>query len=119
MPEGRYTRLRAGEEKVNSLSINLPVHHHWLFIPRLEKQGVVYARRMVLEIGYHTKDLAEIILDLKNSDDEPNQYNTAIISYLHSANEGEQVLQTIVDGVLIPYEDVWVQDPHADDQLGH
>ena len=105
-PEGQYSRLRAGDERAKSLSINLPVHHHWMFMPRLEKQGVIYARRLVVEIGYHTKDLAQIILDLKDSDDDPNLYNTAIISYLHSANEEEQVLRITVDGVLIPYEDI-------------
>ena len=98
---------------VKSLSITMPVHNHWIFWPRLEKQGVIYAQRLVLEIGYHTKDLVQIILDLKDSDDDPNLYNTAIISYLHSANEGEHVLRITVDGVLIPYEDVWVQDPHG------
>jgi hypothetical protein len=112
-PEGQYSRLRAGEERVKSLSINLPVHHHWMFMPRLEKQGVIYARRLVLEIGYHTKDLAQIILDLKGSGDDPNKYNKAIISYLHSANEGEHVLRITVDGLLIPYEDVWTQDAHG------
>ena len=103
-PEGQYVRLRAGEEMVKSLSITLPVHNNWMFIPKLEKQGVVYARRLVVEIGYHTKDLAQIILNLKDSNDDPNLYNKAIISYLHSANEGEHVLRITVDGVLIPYE---------------
>ena len=112
-PEGQYVRLRAGEEMVKSLSITLPVHNHWIFMPRVEKQGVIYARRLIVEIGYHTKDLAKIILDLKDSDDDPNLYNTAIISYLHLANEGEHILRVTVDGVLIPYEDVWVQDPHS------
>lgn len=112
-PEGQYSRLRAGEEQAKSLSINLPVRHRCMFMPRLEKQGVIYVRRLVVEIGYHTKDLAQIILDLKCSDDDPNKYNKAIISYLHSANEGEQVLRITVDGVLIPYEDVWTQYPHG------
>lgn len=108
-PEGQYSRLRAGEERAKSLSINLPVHHHWMFIPRLEKQGVIYARRLVVEIGYHTKDLAQIILDLKGSDDDPNLYNEAEISYLHSANEGEHVLRITVDGVLVTYEEMPVE----------
>jgi len=118
-PEGQYVRLRAGEKMVKSLSITLPVHNHWIFWPRAGEQGVMYARRLVLEIGYHTKDLAQIILDLKGSDDDPNLYNTAIISYLHSANEGEHVLRIKVDGVLIPYKDVWVQDPQGNDELGY
>jgi hypothetical protein len=103
---GRYVRFRASEEWAKSLSITLPVHHHFLFIPRLEKQGVIYARRLIVEIGYHTKDLAQIILNLKDSDDDPNKYNKAVISYLHPANEGEHFLRITVDGVLIPYEDV-------------
>jgi hypothetical protein len=111
-PEGHYVRLRSGEEMVRSLSITLPVHNHWIFWPR-GNQDVIYAQRLVLEIGYHTKDLAQIILDLKDSDDDPNLYNTAIISYLHLANEREHVLRVTVDGVLIPYEDTWVKDPHG------
>jgi hypothetical protein len=116
-PEGQYVRLRAGEDMVKSLSITLPIYNHWIFtpifMPRPGKQSVIYARHLVFEIGYHTKDLAQIILDLNDSDDDPNLYNTAIISYLHSANEGEQILRITLDGVLIPYEDVWVQDPHG------
>ncbi len=114
-PEGQYSRLRAGEEQAKSLSINLPVRYRCMFMPRLEKQGVIYARRLVVEIGYHTKDLAQIILDLKGSDDDPNKYNKAIISYLHSANEGEQVLRITVNGVLIPYEDIWAGYPRTKD----
>ena len=60
-PEGRYIRLSAGEERSESLSLKLPVRHRRLFIPILEKPGVITARRLVLEIGYHTKDLAKII----------------------------------------------------------
>ncbi len=112
-PEGWYTRLRAGEEQAKSLSINLPVHHHWMFMPRLEKQGVIYAQRLIVEIGYHTKNLAQMILDFQESDEDPNMFEKAGISYLSPLNEGEHVLRITVDGVLIPYEDVWVQDPHG------
>jgi hypothetical protein len=116
-PEGQYVRLRAGEEMVKSLSITLPVHNHWIFmppfLPRLAKQDVIYARRLVLEIGYHTKDLAQMILDFQESDEDPNMIEKVGISYLSQLNDGEHVLRITVDGVLIPYVNVWVQDPHG------
>ncbi len=105
-PTGQYSRLRAGEERVKSLSINMPVHHHWIFIPRLEKQGVMYARRLVVEIGYHTKDLPRMVELSEQRYPDPNTVEKVIMSWLDSANEGEHALQITVDGVLIPYEDV-------------
>jgi len=112
-PEGWYTRLRAGKEHAKSLSINLPVHHHWIFMPRREKQGVMDARRLIVEIGYHTKDLAKMILDSKESDEDPNMIERVGIPYLIPLSEGEHFLRITVDGLLIPYEDVWTQDPHG------
>lgn len=106
-PSGWYVRFRPGEERVESLSLTLPIRHSRMFTKYVPlKKGITYARRLVFEIGYHTKDLAQIILDLKGSDDDPNLYSNAEISYLHSANEGEYVLRITVDGVLIPYEEV-------------
>lgn len=107
-PEGRYVRLRAGQEMSESLSLKLPVRHRRLFTHRLERQGITYVRHLVFEIGYHTKDLAQIILELKDSDEDPNLYSEAQISYLHSANEGEYLLRITVDGIYIPYEEMWV-----------
>jgi hypothetical protein len=107
-PQGRYVRLRAGQERSESLSLSLPVRHNWLFVPRLEKSGVVHARRMVIEIGYHTKDLARMICEFEESPEDPNGYDEAIIPYLSSLNQGESILRITVDGVCIPYEDTWV-----------
>jgi len=113
MPIGLYVRLRAGEDMVKSLYITLPVYNHFIFWPRWGEQGVIYARRLVVEIGYHTKDLVQMILDFEESDEDPKKYNKAIIPYISSLNEGEHVLRITVDGVLIPYEDViWL--PYED-----
>jgi hypothetical protein len=112
-PEGRYVRLRAGQERSESLSLKLPVRHRRLFTPSPEKQGVTYAPRLVLELGYHTKDLAQIILDSKDSPEDTNVYTEAIIPSLSSLNEGESVLRITVDGVHIPYEEMWVGYSHT------
>lgn len=106
-PEGRYVRLRAGQERSESLSLKLPVRHNRLFTAALEKPGVIHCRRLVIEIGYHTKDLAQIILDSKNYTEYPNVYSEAIINPLGSLYKGESVLRITVDGVHIPYEEVW------------
>jgi hypothetical protein len=106
-PEGRYVRLRAGKERAESLSLKLPVRHRRLFTAALEKPGVIHCRRLVIEIGYYTKDLAQIILDSKNSPEDPNLYSEAIITPLGSLYQGESALRITVDGVYIPYEEAW------------
>jgi hypothetical protein len=103
-PEGWYTHLRAGKEHDKSFSINLPVHNNWIFEPRLEKQGIMDARRLIVEIGYHTKNLAKMILDSQESDEDPNMIEKIGIPYLIPLGEGEHVLRITVNGVLIPYE---------------
>jgi len=110
-PGALYVRLRAGEERVESLSLTLPVRPRCVLFPDLSKGGIKYARRLVVEIGYHTKDLAQIILDLKGSNADPNQYDEVVMSLMSSVRKGEHVLRIKVDGVLIPYEDIPVQYP--------
>jgi hypothetical protein len=117
-PEGRYVRLRAGQERAESLSLKLPVRHSRLFTAALEKPGVIHCRRLVIEIGCHTKDLAQIILDFKNSLEDPNVYTKAIITPPGSLCKGESVLRITVDAVHIPYEEMWVgyYDIKSDEQ---
>jgi len=114
-PQGLYVRLRAGEERSESLSLKLPVRHNRIFMPALEKPGIIFVRRLVIELGYHTKDLAQIILDSEDSPEDPNMYTRVIIPTLSSLNEGESVLQITVDGVHIPYEEMWVGYTNAQD----
>lgn len=109
-PEGLYVRLRTGEELTESLLLTLPVRPCRMFItpPDPTKLGSLYvARRLVLEVGYHTKDLAQMIFDFEGSTEDPNGYEEAIVPYLSSLNEGENVLRITVDGVHIPYEELW------------
>ena len=107
-PQGRYVRLRAGEERSESLSLRLPVRHNRLFIPALEKPGIIYSRHLVIEIGYLTKNLLAIEgVCMK----WPNEI---IISALDAdIYRGEHVLKITVDGVLIPYEEMWVGYSHT------
>ncbi len=102
-PQGRYVRLRAGEERSESLSLKIPVRHNWLFKPILEKPGIIFARRLVIEIGYLTKDLLSIKDVYVKGPDE------VIISALDAGIFiGEHILMATVDGVHIPYEELWV-----------
>ena len=101
-PQGRYIRLRPGQERSESLSLTLPVRQTRMFTPHFDKTGVIYARRLVIEIGYHTKNLPGI------EDVYVMGPNEVIISALDlDIFRGEHVLQITVDGVLIPYEEVW------------
>jgi hypothetical protein len=108
-PVGRYVRLRAGEDLYQTLSLTLPVRHNWVFVPRPEKPGIVYARCLVLDIGYHAKDLPRMVMLSEQRYPDPNMVEEVVMNYEDPAREGEHVLQITVDGVFIPYEDVWAE----------
>ena len=60
-PRGRYIRLPAGQEHIESISLTLPIQPVATFSELPKMQEVVYARRLVLEIGYYLEDLPEMI----------------------------------------------------------
>lgn len=111
-PVSTYLRLSVGEDWAEALSLNLPVHSVRLFKPKWPERGIKYARRLVVEIGYYTKDLPPEVSRWEPYPD-PNAVEEVIMDYYDSAKEGEHVLRITVDGVLIPYEEVWTQDPHG------
>jgi len=62
IPTSRYVRLRAGEERSESLSLNVPVRYRNLFAH--ENTNPKLARRLAIEIGYYDEDLPEMILHI-------------------------------------------------------
>jgi len=59
-PVARYTRLRAGQEKAESVSIALPVDPYR--VSAGESWNAEYAERLALEIGFYDEDLPALIL---------------------------------------------------------
>ncbi len=55
---GRYVRLRAGEERVGSVSLSLPAEQKVVFALGWPPVGE-HATRMALRIGFHDEDLRE------------------------------------------------------------
>jgi hypothetical protein len=60
-PCGRYVRLRAGEERHESLSFRLPVNVRLLRTAQQKLQNPTFAQRLVLEIGYYNGDMTGMI----------------------------------------------------------
>jgi hypothetical protein len=81
----KYTRLRPGEKRPESLSLPIPVYHFDLFVGMLSRAE--YAKRLVLEIGYYNEDLPELILNIievaekLNSEDVDIHSDDAKITY--------------------------------------
>jgi len=63
-PSGRYARLRRGETRTELVSFSLPIQPKYVVSEWRQERALEYARRVVLEIGYHVGDLPGIILDL-------------------------------------------------------
>ena len=62
LPNGRYVRLRSGQERAESLSLTVPVQRRVMFASGLS--GDYCATRLVLEIGFYNEDLHETIHDI-------------------------------------------------------
>jgi hypothetical protein len=63
-PMGRYTRLRAHESRSESLLLHLPVRSWPVLTVSAASRVRLTAKRLVLEIGFHSGDLPKTILDL-------------------------------------------------------
>jgi hypothetical protein len=107
-PGSTYVRLHSHETSTEAVALNLPVHSVRVFQPKLPERGVKYARRVVVEIGYHTKDLPREARHWEPYPD-PDAVEQVVMDYYNSAKEGEHVLRITVDGVLIPYEELWAE----------
>jgi hypothetical protein len=62
VPYGRYVLLRSGQERFESLSLDVPVHPCRVFASGRADSG--HARRLVLEIGFYNEDLPATIRDI-------------------------------------------------------
>ena len=106
-PVSTYVRLRTDKEWTETLSLNLPINSVRLFKPKLPESGIKYTRRLIVEIGYYTKDLPQEVSRWEPYPD-PNTIEEVVMDYYDPAKEGEHILRITVDGVLIPYEEMWV-----------
>lgn len=134
---GMYVRLRAGEERTESLSLTAPVHPRNVYEAGRPAKGLEYATRLAIEIGYYAGDLPGMIRGIlekaeKTSDtsldknlamikrwlgdiqyffnelnEDLNLTEKILIPYNLQALKGERILRITVDGMLIPYEEKW------------
>lgn len=83
-PRFRYSRLRPGEQKVNSIVLATPVEESALF--KASAGNAEEAKRLALEIGYYNEDLRALILDIV---DVAERLNCDVISPLESERTSE------------------------------
>ncbi len=81
-PRGHYVLLRSGQERTESLSLEVPVHSRRQFAHGLAASD--HARRLVLEIGFYNEDLPGMIREILEMAEklncarlEPSEYRTA------------------------------------------
>ncbi len=60
---GSYVRLRAGHCRHESLLIPLPIRKSVVYASGSKGKGTVYVNRIVIEIGFHTSDPFQWLLD--------------------------------------------------------
>jgi hypothetical protein len=63
-PDGRYVLLRSGQERIESVSLAVPVGPWRLYADGLALPNSDHARRLVLEIGFYDEDLPKLIRDI-------------------------------------------------------
>ena len=59
-PAGKYIRLCPGNKKSYSLLFPLPVHYTRVYKGIERREGIVYATRIAIEIGYYVGNLPEL-----------------------------------------------------------
>jgi len=75
-PRFRYSRLRPGQEKIESISLSFPVKPHALF--KTSRGNAEYAKRLAIEIGYYDEDLRKLILNIVEMAEKLNCDGSAI-----------------------------------------
>lgn len=60
-----------------------------------------YARRIILKVGYHTKDLPRMLLHSEQRYPDPDMVELVGVRYYEKVNTGEHILQITIDGVYI------------------
>lgn len=81
-PRGHYVLLSSGQERIESMSLDVPVKSQRMFTSKIAASG--HARRMVLEIGFYNEDLPVMIREILEMAEklncthlEPSEYETA------------------------------------------
>jgi hypothetical protein len=112
--DGRYVRLRAGENQTESISLSIPVRLFPGYVGGPGAQGL--ATRLVIEIGYYSGDLPGMILGIleekeKIIDKKPVVYPiypTTIREWFGGLlvfNDKNETLRQRDEEILIPYTD--------------
>jgi hypothetical protein len=113
---GRYVRMRPGQIQMESISLPIPVRFFPEYVGERGIQGVEYAKRLIIEIGYYSGDLPEFVRGiLKEEEKTPRRkpivypiFPTTLIEFfgdfgLLTFNEFNEFLRSRDDEVLIPY----------------
>jgi len=133
LPIGRYIRLRAGERRIESLWLPLPVNLRNVFSASGVTREIVYPEQLTLEIGYYVEDLPMMVYSLLEEAEKTKGESTAhdltlimknikgslyfnelnegmtnrddqvLIPYTDQGLKGEEVIKTTVDNIHIPY----------------
>jgi len=132
-PIGRYVRLRAGRDRVETLVMPLPICPWSVFRASRTTQDIRYAEHLAIEVGFFPDDLPEVILSVldkaeKVSDDpgpdsrdgvlqwfggsvsfitynenEPYRSERALVPWTNQKLPGEHILRLQLDDVHVPY----------------
>lgn len=132
---GRYVLLHAGQAQTESVTLSIPVYSEHGFAGKRNTEGLEYATRLSIEIGYFSEDLPAMIRGiLEKADKIGNKINTRdeevirfyfkgslyynkiseilrqrdeeiLVPYTYQWFKGEKVLQAIVEDLRIPYEE--------------
>lgn len=132
---GRYVLLHAGQTQTESVALTIPVYSEHGFAGKRNAEGLEYATRLSIEIGYYTEDLPGMIRGiLEKADKIGNKINTRdeevirfyfkgslyynkiseilkqrdeeiLVPYTYQWFKGEKVLHAIVENLRIPYEE--------------
>jgi len=114
--DGRYVRMRPGQIQTESISLPIPIHFFPGYVGERGIQGVEYATRLTIEIGYYSGDLPEFVGGiLKEAEKIPRTkpivypiFPTTLIEFfgdlgLLTFNQFNENLRSRDDEVLIPY----------------
>jgi hypothetical protein len=112
---GRYVRVRAGQTLSESVSLEIPVYREYglEIVPR-KAQGLEYAKRLTIEIGYYNGDLADMIHRILEKDEKNPRIIPAADPYYTNSISGwfkgfigfnnlNELVRSRDDEILIPY----------------
>ncbi len=119
-PTARYTRVRPGQDRTGIMSFTLPVTPRTTFADLRYTEGVVDARRVVLQVGFYRGDLPAMIRGILtqverlgcsnlecDDDDLPiwERYFPGLLirQYLGGLSGFDESNRDVGDEVLVPY----------------